>query len=208
MTRQSKTQKRAQRRIEAEQRKATEAKQRRNRTIVIGVVVGVVVLGGLFLAWPRQTPEAAAAEAASTFDSQTWDLPALDGDGRVRIQDYRGKPTVTVFFANWCDICEEEVPAMFALSQEFGEQVNFVGVNMMDNGGGLADATRWGIAGAWPIARDVGNGNGSTLAAGTFGARGSPLHVIYDSEGGIIFSANRGMSPDEVLRVLQTNGEI
>lgn len=208
MARQSKTQKRAQKRIEAEQRRAAEARHRRNRAIVIGSIIAVVVAGGLFFAWPRQTPEAAAAEAASTFNAETWDLPALDGPGRVRIEDYQGKPTVTVFFANWCDICEEEVPAMLALSQELGEQVNFVGVNMMDNGGGLDDATRWGIAAAWPIARDVGNGNGSTLAAGTFGARGSPLHVIYDSAGSIIFSANRGMSPDEVLSVLQTNGEI
>ena len=79
---------------------------------------------------------------------------------------------------------------------------------MMDNGGGLGDAERWGIAGVWPIAEDVGNGNGSSLSAGTFGARGSPLHVIYDSRGEIIFNANRGMSPDEVVNVLQAAGEL
>ena len=63
---------------------------------------------------------------------------------------------------------------MLALSRSIGGQVNFVGVNMMDNGGGLDDARRWGIADAWPIARDVGNGNASTLAVGTFGAPGQP----------------------------------
>jgi thiol-disulfide isomerase/thioredoxin len=158
--------------------------------------------------WPRQSEAEAAADAASTFGAETWDLPELDGDGRVRIEAFSGKPTVAVFFANWCEVCEREVPEMFALSQQIGDQVNFVGVDMMDNGGGLADATRWGIAGVWPIARDVGNGNGSTLSVGTFGARGSPLHVIYDAEGRIIFSVNRGMSTAEVVNILQSNGQL
>jgi len=168
----------------------------------------VVVAAGIFMIWPRQSEEDRAAEAASSFGAETWDLPELDGDGRIRIQDFAGKPTVAVFFANWCEVCEEEVPELLALSQAIGNQVNFVGVDMMDSGGGLGDAKKWGIAGVWPIAEDVGNGNGSTLSALTFGARGSPLNVIYDSEGNVIFSVNRGVSPDEVVNVLQSAGQL
>ncbi len=208
MARQSKTSQREQKRLAAAQQRKQEARQRLIRNVVLAVVGGVVAIGALFMLWPRQSEAEAAADAASTFGAETWDLPALDGNGRVSIEEFRGKPTVAVFFANWCEICEREVPEMLALSEQIGEQVNFVGVDMMDNGGGLGDATRWGIAGSWPIARDVGNGNGSTLSVGTFGARGSPLHVIYDEQGKIIFSVNRGMSPDEVMNVLQANGQL
>jgi len=208
MARQSKTKQRERKRHEAEQRRLQAARQKRTRNIVLALIGGVVVVGGLFMFWPRQSEAEATADAASTFGADTWDLPALDGEGRVRIQDFTGKPTVAVFFANWCEVCEEEVPQMLALSEQVGADVNFVGIDMMDNGGGLDDATRWGIAGSWPLARDVGNGNGSTLSVGTFGARGSPLHVIYDASGQIIFSVNRGMSPDEVVSVLHENGQL
>jgi thiol-disulfide isomerase/thioredoxin len=208
MARQSKTKQREQKRLEANRKRQQETRQRGIRNLVLAVVGGAVVVGGLFMMWPRQSEAEAAADAASTFGAESWDLPELDGNDRVRIEDFRGKPTVAVFFANWCEVCEREMPEMFALSQQIGDRVNFVGVDMMDNGGGLGDATRWGVVGVWPLARDVGNGNGSTLAAGTFGARGSPLHVIYDDEGQIIFSVNRGMTSDEVVSVLQANGQL
>ncbi len=141
---------------------------------------------GAIAVWPRQTAAEIEAERISNTTAEAWDLPQLDGEGRVRLADFQGKPTVAAFFANWCTVCEWEIPELLALSRQIGDQVNFVGINMMDNAGGLSDARKWGIAGEWPLARDVGNGNASRLAALTFGARGSPLNVIYDAEGRVV----------------------
>ena len=208
MARQSKTKARDKRRREAEAQREKEARAKQIRTGIFAVIGAVVVIGGMFAVWPRQSEEQKADEAASSFGAETWDLPQLDGNGRVRIEDFRGKPTVAVFFANWCEVCEDEVPEMLALSQSLADEVNFVGIDMMDNGGGLGDAQRWGIAGVWPLAEDVGNGNGSTLSARTFGARGSPLHVFYDADGNVIFTLNGGMSPEDVVSVLESNGQL
>ena len=122
------------------------------------------------------------AEGVTATDG--WDLPALDGEGRVTLADFQGKPTVAAFFASWCVICQRELPGFGQLSREIGNEVNFVGINTMNNGSGLPFANAHGI-GHWPLARDVGMLDGRQLAT-NFGARGSPTTVIYDSDGQVV----------------------
>ena len=206
MARQSKAASRAKKRAELERQRHEATRKRKIRNgLVGGAVVGVLALVAV-LTWPSVDPAVAVADAASVISQQGWDLPELDGEGRVRIADFSGKPTVAVFFANWCEICEEEIPELADLSQVIGDEVNFVGINIMDNARGLSDAKRWGIAGVWPLARDVGNGNNSLLAVEAFGARGSPLHVIYDANGRVVFIRNSAMRPSEVVQVLTNEG--
>lgn len=201
MARQTRAQQREQKRLDAEKRRRTEARRRSLRTggFVVGFTALVVI--ALVAMWPSPSAEDVAAEEASVITATDWDLPQLDGDGRVRIADFRGKPTVAAFFANWCTVCETEMPELLALSEQLGDQVHFVGIDMMDNGRGLGDAERWGIAGVWPLARDVGNGNGSSLSALTFGARGSPLNVLYSPEGEIMHTQNGAIRPETILQV-------
>lgn len=208
MARQTKAQRRETKRAELERKRREEARKRaiRNGVISVGGAVALVVLAVAF--WPTPSAEDIAAEAASNTTAEAWDLPQLDGPGRVRLADFRGKPTIAAFFANWCTVCEREIPELLALSRQIGDQVNFVGIDMMDNGGGLGDAEKWGIAGEWPLARDVGNGNGSQLSAGTFGARGSPLNVIYDAEGRVLQVINGGVAPSALVAFLEEQGLI
>ena len=133
-----------------------------------GVAAGAILLlaaltGGLVAAQPT---------AAGATETEAWDLPALDGTGSVALEDFEGKPTVAAFFASWCHICQQELPGFASLSDELADQVNFVGINTMNNGTGLGFAREVGI-GHWPLARDIGQHDGRQLAT-NFGARGSP----------------------------------
>lgn len=123
-------------------------------------------------------------EAVGTTDTEAWDLPALEGEGRVALHQFAGKPTVAAFFASWCEICRRELPGFAQLADIVGDEVNFVGINTMNNGSGLAFAQDRGI-GRWPLVRDVGLGDGRQLAT-NFGARGSPTTVIYDESGAVV----------------------
>lgn len=201
MARQTKAQLRDKRRREAEERRLAEARKKVMRNSAFGLAAAVVLVVGVIAMWPSPSAEDVAAEEASVTTATGWDLPQLDGDGRVRLTDFQGKPTVAAFFANWCDVCEREMPELLALSRQLGDDVNFVGIDMMDNGRGLADAEKWGIAGEWPLARDVGNGNGSGLSARTFGARGSPLNVLYSPEGEVLLVQPGAIPPATILEV-------
>ena len=201
MARQNKARQREQRRLEAEARRKAEARRRTIRNAAIAIGAAVVIVIGLVVLWPSASAEDIAAEEASITTATGWDLPQLDGDGRIRLADFSGKPTVAAFFANWCEVCEREIPELLAFSEQLGDSVNFVGIDMMDNGRGLADAEKWGIAGAWPLARDVGNGNGSSLSALTFGARGSPLNVLYSPDGEVLHSQVGAIATSTILDV-------
>lgn len=195
MSRQSNAQKRAAKREEQERLRRAAARKQQIRNGLIGVGLVVFVVAFALAIWPE--PD----EGNTTADA--WDLPQLDGDGRVALADFAGKPTVAAFFASWCEVCEHEIPEYLALSDEIGDEVNFVGINTLDNGAGMGDARKWGIAGKWPLARDIGNGNGSALGQATFGAAGMPMTVIYDEQGTPVQILQRGLSRSQLLRLLE-----
>jgi cytochrome c biogenesis protein CcmG/thiol:disulfide interchange protein DsbE len=199
MARQTKSQRREQKQAELEQQRKEAAQKKTMRAVAIGLTSVVVLAALIFAVWPRQSDAEIAAEAASNTTATAWDLPQLDGDGRVALADFHGKPTVAAFFASWCEVCEVEMPELLALSAEVGDNINFVGIDMMDNGRGLGDAEKWGLAGNWPLAVDIGNGNGSSLSALTFGARGSPLNVLYSPDGEVLHVQLGAISRSQIL---------
>ena len=190
----SKTQRRDQRRQEAEQSRKAAARTRTVRNLAIAAVAGAGLIALLVVMWPSPQTGDTTAEA--------WDLPQLDGEGRIAIADFTGTPTVAAFFASWCDVCEDEIPEYLAVSQQVGDQVQFVGIDTQDNGSGLGDAEKWGIAGVWPLARDIGGHNGSGLSTGTFGARGSPMTAFYDANGTVVHIQQGGLTGAQLLATL------
>jgi thiol-disulfide isomerase/thioredoxin len=194
MARQTKSQQRAEKARLAEEKRRKESRQRTIR--MAGGGVAVVALLALFLVsiWP--------SPAIGDTTEEAWDLPALEGDGRVALADFAGKPTLVAFFASWCTVCEQEIPQLLALSEEIGEEVNFVGINSQDNGQGGGDAEKWGIVGQWPLAKDIGNGNGSGLSGQTFGMRGMPLNLIYDGSGNLVHVQRGGLTTLNAVALL------
>ena len=194
MARSSNKQRRDQRRQEAEDKRKVESRKSTIRNVGIAGAIGVALVGFLVVLWPEP--------AVGNTTATAWDLPELDGEGRVAIADSYGTPTVAAFFASWCEVCEHEIPDYLAVSQQVDDQVHFVGIDTQDNGSGLGDAERWGIAGVWPLARDIGGTNGSGLSTGTFGARGSPMTVFYDEEWQVVHVQQGGLSAQQLLAAL------
>ncbi|MGA3025133.1 MAG: TlpA disulfide reductase family protein [Bryobacteraceae bacterium] len=60
-------------------------------------------------------------------------LKSLDGEP-VELSSLRGKVVVLDFWATWCGPCRRELPVVDKLRAEFGDDVQFLGVNDEDNG--------------------------------------------------------------------------
>lgn len=176
MTSKSRSKARSKRERAAELRRKAE---KRRLLVRAGIGVGLAVFALVFVFAFSE-----GDQAAGLTETDNWDLPALDGDGRVTLDQFEGKPTVAAFFANWCTICLRELPGFAELSHRVADDVQFVGINTMNNGAGLPFARQMGID-HWPMARDIGMHDGRQLAT-NFGARGSPATVIYDESGNVV----------------------
>jgi thiol-disulfide isomerase/thioredoxin len=59
-------------------------------------------------------------------------LPCLDGAGDVDLAALRG-PLVVNVWASWCPPCREELPALAEVARSAGDQVGFLGVDVVDD---------------------------------------------------------------------------
>lgn len=60
-------------------------------------------------------------------------LKSFNGD-EIKLSDFRGKTLLVNFWASWCHPCREEAPALErAYMSLSGNQVEFIGINIMDD---------------------------------------------------------------------------
>lgn len=60
------------------------------------------------------------------------ELPIVGQEAVWSSTDYKGKPVFVVFMGSWCPYCKMTMPAITEVAQEFGDQVEIIGV-FMDN---------------------------------------------------------------------------
>ena len=139
-------------------------------------------------------------------DPARFDLPTIDGRGRVRLADFKGKPVMVNFFASWCGPCEKELPDIAAAARQFAGRVAFVAVNSKEISApaGIALARGKGLAEAGvTLARDVGQG-GSGLHDAYDVRSAMPINAFYDATGKMVFVAPGQLTPDKLDERLRT----
>lgn len=61
------------------------------------------------------------------------DFTMTDRDGNeVKLSNFAGKPIVLNFWASWCGPCQMEMPDFEEMYKTYGEEVQFIMVNMTD----------------------------------------------------------------------------
>jgi thiol-disulfide isomerase/thioredoxin len=126
------------------------------------------------------------------------DFTVYDAEGNeVKLSDFIGKPTVVNFWASWCGPCQIEMPDFDEMYKEFGEEVNFLMVNMTDGSRETADAAAKFVEDAgysFPIYYDT-----KMNAAMTYGVNSLPSTYFIDAEGHAVTRA-QGIINAEVLQ--------
>ena len=110
-----------------------------------------------------------------------FELPRLDGGGKLSLASLRGKVVVLNFWASWCEPCKEEAPLLEAAWQRYRRDgVVLVGIDAQDF---KRDARRFvaRYGATYPIVHD---GPGSTL--GRYGITGFPETLFLDRAGRIV----------------------
>jgi len=135
-----------------------------------------------------------AGGGSGVLTTTTWDIPARDGDtdngdddGRIKMTDFAGTPTVVNFFASWCTDCDRELPHFTRAGERYGDQMDLVFVNANEDAREWRDMMdRHDIIGNYPVARDIKGSNRNGLLRALGGNTGMPATAYYDESGRLI----------------------
>lgn len=116
------------------------------------------------------------AEAVSDSDA---DFVLYDGSP-ASLDDYDG-PIVVNFWASWCPACVVELPDFQAVSEQLGDSVTFIGVNVLPDDRAAAEALIAETGVGYQLAEDEG---GALYAE--FGGIAMPTTVFIGADGEVV----------------------
>jgi cytochrome c biogenesis protein CcmG, thiol:disulfide interchange protein DsbE len=149
-----------------------------------GVAAGAVAALLILLVWKLVHDPgggvAAALEHGKHPTAPNFTLDRLDGRGELSLASFQGKPRVLDFFASWCYACPYESKRIEKAVHEYGDRIEFIGVDTKDFG---PDAKRYvrRYRLTYPIVHD---GDGSVLAK--WGGLPIPRIFFIDRRGRVI----------------------
>ena len=128
---------------------------------VLGVLVGILVLSGVWFAANRRDATVDLSQFTEiNRPAADFELQTIDGR-TVKLSDYRGKVVLLNFWRTDCIPCQDETPALQAAYEQLRDEgVEIIGVNLFHNeqsNGVGADGVRqfttlYGVS--YPIALD------------------------------------------------------
>lgn len=167
------------------------------KTVFILSAVLVVILGAAALLYPKLAASAPSnlggATSSSGSEPQTVPAPSFPlltpEGGELDLEELVGeKPVVLNFWASTCPPCKEEMPDFQAAYEAYGQDINFVMVNVGDAMQGetreKADAYLEETGYTFPVYFDV-DYQGIT----TYGVQGFPHTYFIDAEGNVVIYA-------------------
>jgi len=165
------------------------------KTLVAVVLLLAPVLGTA----PLRAQESGIAVGA---DAPVVTVRDLDGKA-VDLGQYIGKkPVFLEFWATWCELCEELLPRVRAAKAAYGDQVEFLGVNVTINQS--RDRVRRYLEQHQPPFRTLYDEEGTSTRA--YEAPATSYVVIVDRSGKIAYTGSGGTQEfDAVLRRITQN---
>lgn len=134
-----------------------------------------------------------------TGDLQQPDLPAIDGVGLAALLSDLGKPAVINVWASWCHPCRSEAPLLAAAHSQFGDSIEFIGIDVQDNqNDAKAFIAQFGLEFDHYFDRDRSVPN-------QYGAIGTPVTMFFNADGewvsthlGVIDDRSLALGIDEI----------
>ncbi len=172
---------------------------RRTRSFATLIVVALAACGSGSSADPSATASPAlivrpVAGLPGTVD----ELPEMDVAGYdALLERLHGTPVVVNVWATWCGPCQTEAPRLTAAAAEYGDRVQFLGVDILDD----RDSARGFISDhglPYPNVFDPGGAIRTSL-----GSIGQPVTAFYDADGTLVAKIDGEISEEDLAANLE-----
>lgn len=169
---------------------------------IIGILIFVLFLGGAYFAYEyfsdRYEPDNGLGLEDQIREPQpASDFKVFDAKGNeVVLSDFFGKPIFLNFWASWCPPCKAEMPYFEQAYREFGDEITFLMVDLVDGGRETQEKGEEFIKEAgytFPVYFD--NELNATM---TYSVYSLPATYLIDAEGYIVYS-HLGMMDEEMV---------
>ena len=133
---------------------------------------------------PGETTGGSAAVTEKVEKAPAFTLTDEDGN-EINLSDFFGKPIVINFWATWCGPCKSELPAFDAAYAKYGEDVQFIMLNLTDGYSDTVESVQKFVADGgytFPVYYDT-----KMDGANTYGAYSIPLTVFIDADGVVTY---------------------
>lgn len=129
---------------------------------------------------PAHPSPALNATTAVLLPTDALAFPDVDPAGFDRLlAQLKGTPVVVNFWGSWCTPCREEAPLLAAAAREYGDRVQFVGVDILDT----KDAGRRYVAQFHVPYPSLFDASAGADVRTHLGYLGQPDTVFYDARG-------------------------
>ena len=144
-----------------------------------------------------QATQAAEAEGTEPAKQAAPDFTVYDADGNAyKLSDFLGKPVILNFWASWCGPCKMEMPDFDEKYQEYGDQVQFLMVNLTDGSQETVETASSFIAEqgySFPVYFDT-----EQDGAIAYGVNAVPVTYFIDAEGNLVTYARGALSAENL----------
>jgi cytochrome c biogenesis protein CcmG/thiol:disulfide interchange protein DsbE len=149
------------------------------RAVAVAGVVAMAVALGWRLAH-HHTTAAQKVDSGKVVPAPIFNLPRLDGAGKLSLASLRGKAVVVNFWASDCLPCKQEMPRLEAAARRYDGRVHFVGVDIADfKGPARAFVKRYGAT--YSMVFDP-----NAVTAGPYDVAGTPQTFFVDGRGRLV----------------------
>ena len=173
----------------------------KKKWLLILIPVLVLLISAGFVLY-RVITDRAAENAAQASRQETQpqtlapDFTVYDIDGNpVHLSDYLGTPVVLNFWASWCGPCKMEMPDFQEKYEEYGNQIQFLMVNLTSSSSGETVEGASGFIAdqgyTFPVFYDT-----DSDAAATYGIYSIPTTYFIDADGYALAQATGAIDAD------------
>jgi thiol-disulfide isomerase/thioredoxin len=122
----------------------------------------------------------------------------------LSLQDLKGKPTLLNFWASWCPNCVDEMPALQKAHEELGDEVRFLGANLLKVDGETESAAK-AFAKRFAVTYDSIYDEGGLLYAHFSPRLFPPTTIWIDAQGVVKFRKFGPLDLDTIKADVRTH---